>query len=103
LSPCEVNSHYEPISVDCSFITTTNALLHSLMLLRLSFCRDLEIPHFFCELVHLMKMACSDTFVNNFLIYTVTVYLQCSSLWDYFLIYSNWLLYFEDPNCGGKI
>ncbi|XP_020010512.1 olfactory receptor 7G2-like [Castor canadensis] len=53
-------------------ITTANALLHSLMLLRLSFCRDLEIPHFFCELVQVMKMACSDTFVNNLLIYTVT-------------------------------
>ncbi|MBZ3881740.1 Olfactory receptor 7A17 [Sciurus carolinensis] len=32
-------------------ISVVYALLQSLMLLRLSFCTDLEIPHFFCELV----------------------------------------------------
>ncbi|XP_002921969.3 olfactory receptor 7G2-like, partial [Ailuropoda melanoleuca] len=31
-------------------ISIADALLHSLMVLRLSFCTDLEIPHFFCEL-----------------------------------------------------
>ncbi|KAM5238066.1 olfactory receptor 7G2-like [Ctenodactylus gundi] len=53
-------------------IATANALLHSLTLLRLSFCTDLEIPHFFCELVQVIKLACSDTFINNLLIYSVT-------------------------------
>ncbi|XP_069858168.1 olfactory receptor 7G2-like [Dipodomys merriami] len=53
-------------------VSTMNALLHSLMLLTLSFCTYLEIPHFFCELVQVMKMACSDINTNNLLIYTVT-------------------------------
>ncbi|XP_073075577.1 olfactory receptor 7G2-like [Manis javanica] len=48
-----------------------NALLHSLMVLRLSFCRDLEVPHFFCELAQVIKLACSDTLINNILIYFV--------------------------------
>ncbi|XP_042549876.1 olfactory receptor 7G1-like [Dipodomys spectabilis] len=53
-------------------IITTNALLHSLILLRLSFCTDLKIPHFFCELVQVMNMACSDTSINSILVYVAT-------------------------------
>jgi hypothetical protein len=41
-------------------------------------------------------------FVITSLYTQLLVYLQRSSLWDYFLIYSNCLLYFEDPNCGEK-
>ncbi|MBZ3884739.1 Olfactory receptor 7G2 [Sciurus carolinensis] len=39
------------------------------MVLRLSFCIELEIPHFFCELAQVVKLACSDTLVENILIY----------------------------------
>ncbi|XP_008249096.2 olfactory receptor 7G2-like [Oryctolagus cuniculus] len=52
-------------------VSVANALLHSLMLLRLSFCTHLEIPHFFCELVPIIRLACSDPLVNNLLIYFV--------------------------------
>ncbi|XP_047630634.1 olfactory receptor 7A17-like [Phacochoerus africanus] len=41
------------------------SLLHSLMVLRLSFCPDLEIPHFFCELNQVVQLASSDTFLHN--------------------------------------
>ncbi|KAM4857068.1 olfactory receptor 7G2-like [Urocitellus parryii] len=51
------------------FLSTVDALLHSLMILRLSFCTDLKIPHFFCELAPIIKLACSDTFTENILIY----------------------------------
>ncbi|XP_043767322.1 olfactory receptor 7G1-like [Cervus elaphus] len=53
------------------FISIADALLHSLMVLRLSFCTDLEIPLFFCEVVQVIKLACSDTLINNILIYFV--------------------------------
>ncbi|XP_004398891.1 PREDICTED: olfactory receptor 7G2-like [Odobenus rosmarus divergens] len=53
-------------------ISTADALLHSLMVLRLSFCTDLEIPHFFCELAQVIKLACSFFFINNILVYLVT-------------------------------
>nr|XP_017503189.2 olfactory receptor 7G2-like [Manis javanica] len=55
----------------CLLLSTGNALLHSLMVLRLSFCTNREIPHFFCELAQVIKLACSDTFINNFLIFVV--------------------------------
>ncbi|XP_045404193.1 olfactory receptor 7G2-like [Lemur catta] len=53
-------------------ISVGDALLHSLMVLQLSFCTDLEISHFFCELAQVLKLACSDTFINNILVYAVT-------------------------------
>ncbi|KAM6168115.1 LOW QUALITY PROTEIN: uncharacterized protein O8D03_008426 [Erethizon dorsatum] len=51
-------------------ISSAHALLHILMALRLSFCTDLEIPHFFCELAQIFKLACSDIFINTLLIYS---------------------------------
>ncbi|CAI9169655.1 unnamed protein product [Rangifer tarandus platyrhynchus] len=50
-------------------ISVLNSLLHSLMILRLSFCSDLEIHHFFCEIKQLIQLACSDTFLNNTVLY----------------------------------
>ncbi|XP_004632939.1 olfactory receptor 19 [Octodon degus] len=59
-----------------SWITTAlNSLLQTLMALRLSFCTDLEIPHFVCELNQLVLLACSDTFANDMVIYFAAVLL----------------------------
>ncbi|ELV12532.1 Olfactory receptor 7A17 [Tupaia chinensis] len=41
------------------------ALLHSLMVLWLSFCPHVEIPHFYCDISMLTHLACSDTFLND--------------------------------------
>ncbi|XP_030744124.1 olfactory receptor 7G1-like [Echinops telfairi] len=51
------------------FISMMDALLHSLMVLRLSFCTDLEIPQFFCELAQVLKLTCSSALINNILLY----------------------------------
>ena len=45
------------------------------MVLRLSFCTNIEIPHFFCELNHMVQLACSDTFFNNIVMYFAAVLL----------------------------
>ncbi|KAM9095526.1 olfactory receptor 1f45-like [Sarcophilus harrisii] len=49
----------------------TNSLIHTVLLIRLSFCGHNEIPHFFCDLSPLLKLACSDTFINDLMVYTV--------------------------------
>ncbi|XP_014684971.1 olfactory receptor 7G1-like [Equus asinus] len=54
------------------FLSIVVALLHSVMVFQLSFCKDLEIPHFFCELAQVLKLACSDTLINNIIINFVT-------------------------------
>ncbi|KAM6168015.1 olfactory receptor 7A40-like [Erethizon dorsatum] len=59
----------------CWIFCILNALLHSLMVLRLSFCTDSEIPHFFCELNQIVHCACSDTFPNDVVMYITTVLL----------------------------
>ncbi|XP_004864357.1 olfactory receptor 7A10-like [Heterocephalus glaber] len=59
----------------CWILSVLNALLHSLMVLRLTFCTGLEIPHFFCELNQIVHSACSDTFHNDVVTYVSTVLL----------------------------
>uniref|UniRef100_A0A8C0ADE4 G-protein coupled receptors family 1 profile domain-containing protein n=1 Tax=Bos mutus grunniens TaxID=30521 RepID=A0A8C0ADE4_BOSMU len=44
-------------------MSALNSLIQSLMVLQLSFCTDLEIPHFFCEINQMVRLACSDTFL----------------------------------------
>ncbi|KAG8517225.1 Olfactory receptor 1F1 [Galemys pyrenaicus] len=48
-----------------------NALTHTILLTRLSFCTHNEVPHFFCDLSPLLKLACSDTFLNNAMVYSI--------------------------------
>ncbi|XP_069915427.1 olfactory receptor 7A10-like [Oryctolagus cuniculus] len=59
----------------CWVISVLHALLHSLLVLRLSFCTHLEIPHFFCELNQVIHSACSDTFLNDLILYFVSMLL----------------------------
>ncbi|XP_015424247.1 PREDICTED: olfactory receptor 1J4-like [Myotis davidii] len=53
-------------------------LLHTLLLVQLapeaellSFCADNTIIHYFCDLAALLKLSCSDTFLNELVIFTV--------------------------------
>ncbi|XP_001916986.1 olfactory receptor 1J4-like [Equus przewalskii] len=52
------------------FLSCAHALLHILLLVQLSFCADNTIPHFFCDFTALLKMSCSDIFLNELLIFT---------------------------------
>ncbi|XP_075408909.1 olfactory receptor 7A10-like [Tenrec ecaudatus] len=53
-------------------LTLLDSLVHALMVLRLSFCTELEISHFFCELNQVIHLACSDTFLNDLVLYLAT-------------------------------
>lgn len=54
-----------------SWVTASlNALLHTLLMARLSFCADNAIPHFFCDVTPLLKLSCSDTHLNEVMILT---------------------------------
>ncbi|XP_059268148.1 olfactory receptor 1J4-like [Mustela nigripes] len=52
------------------FFSCINALLHTLLLVQLSFCADNTIPHFFCDITVLLKMSCSDISLNELVIFT---------------------------------
>ncbi|XP_055975695.1 olfactory receptor 7D4-like [Sorex fumeus] len=59
----------------CWQVLICMALWHILLVARLTFCMDTEIPHFFCELAQLLKVACSDILINNICLYLSTVLL----------------------------
>ncbi|MBZ3875175.1 Olfactory receptor 7G1 [Sciurus carolinensis] len=84
-------------------ISIVDALLHSLMVLWLSFCTGLEIPQFFCELAQIIKLSCSDNFIDNILIYIVACIfggVPCSGIiFSYVHIVSSVL---RIPSSGGK-
>ena len=46
-------------------ISVWHSLLQTLMTLRLSFCREVKMPHYFCELKQLIQLVCSDKCLNN--------------------------------------
>ncbi|XP_029773689.1 olfactory receptor 7A17-like [Suricata suricatta] len=50
-------------------LSALHSLSESLMVLPLSFCTVLEIPQFYCELNQIIQLACSDTFLNNMMVY----------------------------------
>uniref|UniRef100_A0A8C3X343 G-protein coupled receptors family 1 profile domain-containing protein n=1 Tax=Catagonus wagneri TaxID=51154 RepID=A0A8C3X343_9CETA len=54
-------------------LSCANALCHSLLLTQLSFCADNMIPHFFCDLGALLKLSCSDTSLNELVIFIAIV------------------------------
>ncbi|XP_017658193.1 olfactory receptor 7A10-like [Nannospalax galili] len=64
----------------CWTVGVLNSLLHSFLVLRLSFCTNLEVPHFFCELNQVVHHACSDTFINDMVIYITAMLLAVGPL-----------------------
>uniref|UniRef100_A0A8C4LWF7 G-protein coupled receptors family 1 profile domain-containing protein n=1 Tax=Equus asinus asinus TaxID=83772 RepID=A0A8C4LWF7_EQUAS len=59
----------------CWFVSFWVSLLHILLLRQLTFCIGTEIPHFFCELAQVLKVACSDTLINNIVLSVATALL----------------------------
>ncbi|XP_004423808.1 PREDICTED: olfactory receptor 1J4-like [Ceratotherium simum simum] len=51
------------------FFSCAHALLHTFLLVQLSFCGDNTIPHFFCDFNALLKMSCSDVSINELVIF----------------------------------
>ncbi|XP_069850113.1 olfactory receptor 1f45-like [Dipodomys merriami] len=51
-------------------ITNMHALFHILLMIRLTFCSDNTVHHFFCDPYPLLKLSCSDTFINDMAAFT---------------------------------
>ncbi|XP_058512192.1 olfactory receptor 7A10-like [Ochotona princeps] len=64
----------------CWVISVLNAMLHILKMLSLNLCTHVDIPHFFCELNQVVQLSCSDRFLNDLMIYIVSVLLGGGSL-----------------------
>ncbi|XP_077891696.1 olfactory receptor 7E178-like [Ictidomys tridecemlineatus] len=84
-------------------ISLVDSQVHCWMVSQLTFCQDVEIPHFFCDVPQLFKLACSDTSANNiviFLVGTISGFLPIAGiLFSYCKIVSSVL---RVPSSGGK-
>ncbi|XP_072455514.1 olfactory receptor 7A10-like [Notamacropus eugenii] len=52
-------------------ISLLNSTLHTLLVTRLSFCSKHEVPHFFCYIHKVVKLSCSDTLINDIIMYFI--------------------------------
>nr|XP_023398236.1 olfactory receptor 7G1-like [Loxodonta africana] len=84
-------------------VSIVDALLHSLMLLRLSFCTDLETLYVFCEVFQVIKVARSEILINNIMLYFAASILGVlpfsGIIFSYTQIVSSIL---RMPSAGGK-
>ncbi|XP_006987116.1 olfactory receptor 7G2-like [Peromyscus maniculatus bairdii] len=80
------------LSLISLFISIMDSLVHTLMVQRLSFCTDLEIPHFFCELDQVIKLSCSDTLIDHIVLFVATCVFGglplCGIIYSYYHIVS---------------
>ncbi|XP_063292029.1 olfactory receptor 5A2-like [Pelobates fuscus] len=52
-------------------IGAINSLTHTTLTFNLPFCNDHKINHFFCDVPPLLKLACTDTWINKIVIFIV--------------------------------
>ncbi|XP_029441700.1 olfactory receptor 1C1-like [Rhinatrema bivittatum] len=58
------------MSASSFIISFLNALLHTLLVYRLSFCNSNKIQHFFCDLTPMLQLSCTDTTINELVIFS---------------------------------
>nr|XP_033818346.1 olfactory receptor 1019-like [Geotrypetes seraphini] len=58
------------MSAACLIICFLNSLLHTLLVCRLSFCNSNLVEHFFCDFTPLLKLSCTDTSINELVLFT---------------------------------
>ncbi|XP_073071744.1 olfactory receptor 5W2-like [Manis javanica] len=74
-------------STVCSLLTAgvyvvamADALIHTTLTFRLCFCGSNEINHFFCDAPPLLLLSCSDTQVNELMIFIIFGFIEVSTI-----------------------
>ncbi|XP_003123335.3 olfactory receptor 18-like [Sus scrofa] len=75
------------------FVSLLDSQIHCLMVSQLAFCKDMDIPHFFCDVPKLLHLACYDISTNYiviFLVGTISGFLPISGIsFSYYKIVSS--------------
>ncbi|KAF4014445.1 hypothetical protein G4228_006598 [Cervus hanglu yarkandensis] len=84
-------------------ITNLQSIVHTSLMAQLTFCAGSEIPHFFCDLMPLLKLSCSDTHTNELVIFAFGIIMGISPLTCILLSYICifWAV-FKIPSAQGK-
>nr|CAI9688228.1 unnamed protein product [Rangifer tarandus platyrhynchus] len=84
-------------------VSLLDSQLHNLIVLQVACFKDVEISHFFCDPSEVLKLACSDTLINNIIMYffgTIYGFLPISGIFfSYYEIISSVL---RIPSSGGR-
>ncbi|ELK33650.1 PREDICTED: olfactory receptor 1I1 [Myotis davidii] len=84
-------------------ITNLQSLVHTCLMAQLTFCAGSEIPHFFCDLIPLLKLSCSDTHTNELVIFAFGILMGISPLSCILLSYTCiFRAVFKIPSAQGK-
>ncbi|XP_075045763.1 olfactory receptor 5V1-like [Mixophyes fleayi] len=62
----------------CWICGILNAVFHTLMTLKLTFCGARHINHFFCDVLPMLQAACSEIDSSQVLLHTITVFIGVS-------------------------
>ncbi|XP_077197099.1 olfactory receptor 5V1-like [Paroedura picta] len=55
-----------------------NSIIHTALTTNLSFCGTNQIDHIFCDVPPLLKIACSDTYVNEMVLHIASIFIGLS-------------------------
>jgi olfactory receptor len=61
-------------------VAMADALIHRTLTFCLCFCRSNEINHFFCDIPPILILSCSDTRVNELVIFTIFGFIELSTI-----------------------
>ncbi|XP_066467525.1 olfactory receptor 5AR1-like [Tiliqua scincoides] len=83
---------------------TTNAIIHTTATFSLRFCSSNLINHFFCDVPPLLAISCSDTHINEILLFAFAGFVEMSSLSVILVSYAFILVaILRMPSASGKL
>ncbi|XP_031220582.1 olfactory receptor Olfr180 [Mastomys coucha] len=64
------------MSIGTFIASNLHSMIHTGCLLRLNFCKSKKIDHFFCDILPLYRLSCTDPFINELMIYIFSMPIQ---------------------------
>ncbi|NP_001000725.1 olfactory receptor Olr1558 [Rattus norvegicus] len=64
------------MSMGIFIASNLHSLIHTGCLLRLNFCKSTKIDHFFCDILPLYRLSCTNPFINELMIYIFSMPIQ---------------------------
>uniref|UniRef100_A0A8C6QQ07 Olfactory receptor n=1 Tax=Nannospalax galili TaxID=1026970 RepID=A0A8C6QQ07_NANGA len=64
------------MSIGTFIASNLHSMIHTGCLLRLNFCKSNRIDHFFCDILPLYRLSCTDPYINELMIYIFSMPIQ---------------------------
>ncbi|KAL2805200.1 olfactory receptor 5K4, partial [Daubentonia madagascariensis] len=75
------------MTVGTYIASNLHSMIHAGLLLRLTFCRSNTIDHFFCDILPLYRLSCTDPFINELMICIFSMPIQIFTIATVFISY----------------